>query len=195
MAQRPHDVPQQGQLHVRRREQHLRRLLRPRRPVHRAARGGLGHDRHLQGVGGLRRRRLPDRHGQARQHRVLAVVHPRDPRRGQQHRQPEVLRLRRGLRRRRPTHVPVRHRGRAPGHARLPVPGEGPGIRHRQGDDRAARRLLRRRLVHRRRRQRLLTAHVPRQPRHGPHRQVHRDRACRERRRRRSCSATSWRTR
>ena len=39
-----------------------------------------GHGRHLQDVGRLRHRRLPDRHGQARQPRVLAEVQPRHPR-------------------------------------------------------------------------------------------------------------------
>ena len=49
-------------------------FVRPRRPVDRAARGRRRHDRHLQDVGRLRHRRLPHRHRQARQHRVLAEV-------------------------------------------------------------------------------------------------------------------------
>ena len=36
------------------------------------------HDRHLPGVGRLRHRRVPDRHGEARQRRVLAGVRGRD---------------------------------------------------------------------------------------------------------------------
>ena len=56
-----------------------------------------------------------------------------------------------------------------------------------------ARPVRRRRLLHRRRLQRVLAADVPRQPRHGPHRSLHRGRGLL---RRASCSsATSWRTR
>ena len=53
----------------------LRRLLRPRRPVHREPPRRRGHDRRLQDVDPrLRRRRLPHRHDEARQRRVLAGV-------------------------------------------------------------------------------------------------------------------------
>ena len=78
VPQRPGQLPQPRQQHVHRREQPLRRLLRPRRPVHREARGAGRPDPGLQGHGDrLRHRRLPDRHGQARQRRVLGGVRPR----------------------------------------------------------------------------------------------------------------------
>ena len=47
LAQRSAAVPQPGQHRLRRRELALRRLLRPRRPVDGAPRGGRGHGRHL----------------------------------------------------------------------------------------------------------------------------------------------------
>ena len=51
----------------------LRRLLRPRRPLHRAPARRARDDRHLQDLDPrLRHRRLPDRHDEARQRRVLA---------------------------------------------------------------------------------------------------------------------------
>ncbi len=58
----------------------VRRLLRPRRPVHRAARRGRRDGRHLREVGRVRHRRLPHRHRQARQHGVLAGVRAGDAR-------------------------------------------------------------------------------------------------------------------
>ncbi len=63
--------------------------------------------------------------------------------------------------------------------------------RLRQGppDDGAARPVRRRRLLHRHRLQRLLAADVPRQPRHGPHRQVPRRRRGERRRAARSATA------
>ena len=82
LAQRPADVPQPRRLDLRRRVLDLRRLLRSRRPVHRAPRGRRGDGRHLQDLGRLRHRRLPHRHRQARQPRVLAEVRARHPRRG-----------------------------------------------------------------------------------------------------------------
>ena len=60
----------------------LRRLLRARRPLHRAPARGRRDDRHLQDVDpGLGHRRLPDRHDEARQRRVLAGVRARGARR------------------------------------------------------------------------------------------------------------------
>ena len=98
-------LPQPRRLDLRRRVLRVRRLRRARRPVHRAARRRAGHGGHLQGVGGLRRRRLPDRHRQARQHGVLAVVRPGDARAGQGERQRRLLHVRRGLRRAPVVHV------------------------------------------------------------------------------------------
>ena len=146
LAERPHDVPQPRQLDLRGRERALRRLLRPRRPLHRAARGRRGDDRHLLGLGHRRRhRRLPDRHGQARQRRVLAGVgaRARAARRERGHRR--LLHVRRGLRLESRLHVAL-HEGReAPGRARLPLPEQGPLLRVRILDDRARGAVRRRR--------------------------------------------------
>ena len=78
----PHPLPQPRRLDLRRRVLDVRRLRRPRRPLHRAARRGRRDDRHLRDVGRLRHRRLPDRHRQARQHGVLAGVRAGHARRG-----------------------------------------------------------------------------------------------------------------
>ena len=51
LAQRPDDVPQPRRLHLRRRVRHLRRLLRPRRPVDRASRGRQRHGGDLRDAG------------------------------------------------------------------------------------------------------------------------------------------------
>ena len=194
LAERPHHVPQPRQLDLRRRERALRRLLRPRRPLHRAARGRPGDDRHLLGLGLRRRhRRLPDRHGQARQRRVLAGVGAgaRAARRKRGDRR--LLHVRRGLRLESRLHVAL-HEGReAPGRARLPLPEPSPLLRVRVVDHRPRGPLRRRRLLHRRRLERLQPADLPRQPRHGPDRQLppHRQRG-RDRRRaaraRRACA-------
>ena len=85
-----------------------------------------------------------------------------------------LLRLRRGVRRQPGVHVALHDRGRPAGDARLRLPGQGQRVRPGRPDRRAARPVRRRRLLHRHRLQRLLAADVPRQPRHGPHRPVHR---------------------
>ena len=146
------DVPQPRRLDVRRRELRVRRLLRARRPVHRAARGRRRDDRHLQDVGDRRRhRRLPDRHGQARQHRVLAEVQPGPPGARRDAGQRRLLHVRRGVRRESRLHVALHDRGHAAGHARLRVPGACHQLRRLlRPDRRAARPLRRRRLLHRR---------------------------------------------
>ena len=106
LAERPDDVPQPRRLDVRRRELRVRRLLRPRRPVHRAPRGRRRDDRHLRDVGDRRRdRRLPDRHRQARQHRVLAAVQPGPPGTCRDGGQRRLLHVRRGVRREPRLHV------------------------------------------------------------------------------------------
>ena len=79
LAQRPDDVPQPRRLDLRRREQRLWRLrrARPGRPVDRAARGRRRDDEDLPDLGrGPGHRRLPHRHGQAREHGVLAALRP-----------------------------------------------------------------------------------------------------------------------
>ena len=88
-----------GQHELQRRELALRRLLRPRRPVDRAARGRRGDGRHLLVLDrGVRRRRVPHRHDQAREHGVLAGVRAGHPRRRRGARHRRLLRLRRGVR-------------------------------------------------------------------------------------------------
>ena len=84
-----------------------------------------------RGVGRLRHRRVPDRHRQARQHRVLAEVRPGDRGRGRGRRQRRLLHVRRGLRRQPGVHVAVHDRGRPAGDARLRLPGPGQRLRRR----------------------------------------------------------------
>ena len=184
LAQRPDDVPQPRQHDLHRRGQPVRRLLRPRRPLHRAARGGRRDDRHLPDLGrGLRHRRLPDRHHEARQRRVLAAVRagPADDRR-----RPTATRTsscsarsrstaatpprRASPRTTRPT---TRCRRSSTSRSRTPPAGS---RRRASATQRLADVLRQRRLVHRRRLQRLLAADLPRQPRHGPDRLLPQDR-------------------
>ena len=176
LAQRRHALPQPRQHDVHRRGLAVRRLLRPRRPVHREPAGRRRDDRHLRDVDPrLRHRRLPHRHDEARQRRVLAAV-----------RAATILRLRARARqaatsscsarsfdsRREAVHVAL-HDARP--HAR-PCSTSRSRTRRAsfasksQPTDELRDVLRRRRLVHRRRLQRLPAADVPRQPRHGPHR-------------------------
>ncbi len=196
LAQRPHALPQPRRHDVHRRGLLLRRLLRPRRPLHRAPAGRRGHDRHLQGVDPrLRRRRLPHRHDEARRRRVLAAVRARGARLRPRAGQERVLHVRRGLRHDEELHVALHDQRPDAGRAGLPVPGGGAGLRGRQQAGRRAARLLRRRrLVHRRGLQRLPAADVPRQPRHGPDRPL-RERRQRGRERRRAARARPARAR
>ena len=180
-----------GNTELHRRELAVRRLLRPRRPVDRAPRGGRGDGRHLLVLDRrVRRRRVPHRHHQAREHGVLAEVrtgHPRR-RRGAGHRR--LLRLRRGVRPavRPAVHERVLDQGPAAVDDRLRLPARGAGLRLAERADRRPARLLRpRRLLHRRRQQRLRHADVPREPRHGAHRLL--PPACRPGRRRRRRAA------
>ncbi len=174
LAERPAAVPQPGQHQLLRRELALRRLLRARRPVDRAPRGGRGHGRHLLVLDRrVRRRRLPHRHHQARQHGVLAALRPGHPGGGPRPRHRRLLRLRRGVRPavRLALHERVLDPGAAAGHHRLRLPAGGPRLRLAgRGHRRPAGLLRLRRLVHRRRQQRLRDADVPREPRHGAHR-------------------------
>ena len=172
LAERSDLLPQPRQHRLRRRGRRVRRLLRPRRPLHRAPRRRRGDDRHLRGVGRLRHRRVPDRHRQARQRRVLAGVRQGDRRACRGRGERRLLRLRRGLRPQPGVHVPLHDRGRPASHARLRLPSPGQRLRPGSPDRRTARPVRRRRLLHRHRLQRLLVADVPRQPRHGPHRQA-----------------------
>ncbi len=132
---------------------------------------------HLQDVDqGLRGRRLPRRHHEARERRVLADVRARHPELRQGARQAELLHVRRGRPRRQRrgregVHVALDDHRQGAGGPRLPVPGRGAELRLQEPVGRGPRDVLRqRRLVHRRRLQRLRAPDVPRQPRHGPHR-------------------------
>ena len=110
------------------------RLLRPRRPLHRAAVRRL---RPRSGVRGLdppvQARRLPDRHGEARRSRVLPLVGAEDPRCGARGRRPRLRDLRRGdaLGRRRARDL--RPRARPSERHRLPAPGRARALRGRLG--------------------------------------------------------------
>ena len=152
----------------------VRRLRRPRRPVHRAPDGRRRDGRHLQGLGRPRHRRLPDRHRQAREHRVLAAVLAGDARRTPDAAGNDDFFMFGEVFDANPAFL-------SPLHDRRPActrPSTSASSRRRTGfakgnaDDRAARPVRRRRLVHRHRLQRLRAADLPRQPRHGPHRQV-----------------------
>ena len=172
---------------------------RPRRPVDRAAPGGQRDDRRLQDVGpGRRRRRLPDRHREAREHAVLAAVRachsramrPRSATTTSSCSARSSTPTRRSCRSTRPRAACRRPSTSAssptcPGSPRarraIRIVGRHPGELLRRG-----------RLVHRRRLERVLAADVPRQPRHGTHREVpHRHRRDRLPR---CSSATSSRT-
>ena len=147
------------------------RLLRARRPVHRAA-GGRERaggrlrelDRALQG------RRLPDRHGAHVDARVLRALGAEDPRRGARGRGEGLRALRRGLRQRRgrARRAYVRDRG-LPNVLDFPLPGR--AVRFAGGDasarglGRAARATT---TTSRRRTGSRHAADLPRQPRHGP---------------------------
>ena len=104
VAQRPDPLPRPRRhrlLVVQRDVPRAGRLLRPRRPVHRAARRRARPRGRLRGLDrALQDRRDPDRHGAPRQRRVLPAMAPRDPRRGASGRGPRFRRLRGGLRRR-----------------------------------------------------------------------------------------------
>ena len=77
LAERPDALPQPRELDLQRGVDDVRRLLRPGRPHDREP-GGRGRLRgRLQPVGRPGRRRLPHRHRQARELRVLAEVHDR----------------------------------------------------------------------------------------------------------------------
>ena len=172
----------------------VRRLLRPRRPVHRAARRRRRDDRDLRGVGRLRHRRVPDRHRQARQRGVLAGVRAGD--RGAGGGRPATTTSSRSARSSTPARRSCRAtRTEAGLQATLDFgfQAQGHGLRRGRPDRRAARPVRRRRLLHRHRLERLLAADLPRQPRHGPDRAV--PRRQRRRRRRAARAATCSRTR
>ena len=98
-------------------------------------------------------------------------------------RQRRLLHVRRGLRHRPALMSRVHDHGGL--QATVDFGFQGSGVNFAKGKPRRAARLLRpRRLLHRRRLQRVLAADVPRQPRHGPRRQL----PAAGRRRRRSCS-------
>ena len=128
LAQRRPALPQPRRHDLHRRGLALRRLLRPRRPVHGAATRRARDDRHLPDVD--RRhgdRRLPDRHHEARRRRVLAALRARRPALRTPPGQARVLHVRRGLRRVEAVHVAL-HDEPPAGRARLPVPGRRAGF-------------------------------------------------------------------
>ena len=174
LAERPDDVPQPGRLHLRRRERRVRRLLRPRRPVDRAARGRPRHGADLRATGsrdfdidgfridtvkhvdlafwtavGHRPRRYAARHGRQETSSCSARSTPptrRSPR-------PYVTQGRLDA----TLDFPFQEAARAfasqsgPAKALSGVYAPGLPLHHRQG-------------------QRLRAGHLPRQPRHGPDR-------------------------
>ena len=175
VAQRRHALPQPRQHDVHRRELPVRRLRRPRRPVHRGPARGRRDEGDLQAVDHrLQDRRLPHRHDEARQRRVLAGLRARRARPREGGGQVRVPDVRRGVRHHEDLHVALHDARQGAGGDRLPVPGRGAAVRRRlRPHERAARLLRRRRLVHGRGLERLPAAHVPGQPRHGPHRVLH----------------------
>ncbi len=174
VAERPDDVPQPRQHDVRRRGLAVRRLLRARRPLHRAQGSGRRDGRHLREVDPRHEdRRLPHRHHEARQRRVLADVLAHGPEVREARGREGLLHVRRGRRRDAPADLALHDPQRSPGRARLPVPGGGPRVRREVAADRQPAQLLpRRRLLHRRGLERLPAADVPREPRRRPHRDV-----------------------
>ena len=86
----------------------------------------------------------------------------------------QLLHVRRGLRRQPGVPEHLLDDGHAAGDARLRLPAERRRGDQRPADDDARRHLRRRRLLHRHRLERLQPADVPRQSRHGSHRQVRR---------------------
>ncbi len=127
-------LPQPRQHDLHRRELLLRRLLRARRPLHRAAAGRARDDRDLREVDRrLLDRRLPHRHDEARRRRVLAALPARRPELRAPAGQARVLHVRRGLRHHAPVHVALHHDRPRAGRARLPVPGGGAELRRELG--------------------------------------------------------------
>ena len=96
-------------------------------------RRGRRHDRDLQDVDpGHGHRRLPDRHDEARQRRVLAGVRARGPGIRAAPGQARLLHVRRGVRHHEVVHVALHHARRRAGGPRLPVPGRRPEVRERR---------------------------------------------------------------
>ena len=144
LAQRPHALPQPRQHDVRRRELPVRRLLRPRRPVHRAPAGRARDGGHLQGVDRrLRDRRLPHRHDEARRRRRSGSVRARRAALRAPPGQARVLHVRRGVRHLAAVHVALHDDRPRAGRDRLPVPGRGARLRRRSQPTDSAARLLR----------------------------------------------------
>ncbi len=170
LAQRPDALPQPGQLDVVRGVGHVRRLQRPGRPHDRAPARGRRLRGDLQGVDRPGHRRVPHRHGQARELRVLGGVVHRDRRVRPRAGRGRVLHLRGGVRRRRRQDLPVRAPHRHELSARLLVPVGRHELRQRQQRPPPGRPVRLRRPVHHPAQQRRRPADVPRQPRHGPRR-------------------------
>ena len=153
----------------------LRRLLRPRRPVHREPEGRPAAWRTSTTLDPrLRRRRLPDRHDEARQPRVLAAVpaaHPAD-RAGRRASRTSSRSARSSDTASNPFLSRYTTAGRSQAVLDFPFQQQAREFAASHPTDQLRDALRAGRLVHRRGLQRLPAADVPGQPRHGPHRDV-----------------------
>ena len=171
LAQRPDAVPQPRRLDVGGRVGHVRRLRRPRRPDDRAPHRRERLRRRLPALDRPRHRRLPHRHRQARELRVLgAVVDRRCSTTRTTREQARLLHVRRGLRRRPGEALALRAQHRHELGARLHLPVAGRELRRGQLGEEPAVAVRGRRLLHDARLVGDGPADLPRQPRHGPRR-------------------------
>ena len=169
----PTILPQPRRLDLRRRELDVRRLLRPRRPVHRAARRRRGHDRHLQDLGRLRRSTASgstpsstSTWSSGSSSRRRSATTPADIGNDDFFMFGEVFDAN-------PSYMStLHHRGPARRHPRLRLPGPPASASPRACRPPGCATSTPPTTLHRRRLQRLLAADVPRQPRHGPRRRV-----------------------
>ena len=173
LAERRHPLPQPRRHRLRLVQRDLLRagrLLRARRPLHRAAAGGRragGRLRELDRA--LQARRLPDRHGEARRREVLRCLGAEDPGGGAEGWSEGLRALRRGLPERCGRALAVRSGPRPAERARLSLPGCRHPLRRRRREREGAGRAVRgRRLLPGGERDRAHAADVPRQPRHRP---------------------------
>ena len=138
VAERRDALPQPRRHDVHRRGLAVRRLLRPRRPLHRAPARGERDGRHLQGLDPrLPDRRLPDGHDEARQRRVLGGLRAVDRALRALPGHPRLLHVRRGGRGQQPADPVALHDARSgPGRAGLRVPDGRDALRRQLGGDR-----------------------------------------------------------
>ena len=131
-----------------------------------------GHGGHLQDLGRLRHRRLPDRHRQAREHGVLAAVLAGDAGARRASAGNDDFFMFGEVYDASPAFMSTYTTDRASCRPRSTSASRAARAAFAAGQGRrpAARPVRRRRLLHRHRLQRLRAADVPRQPRHGPDR-------------------------